>query len=140
MTWLLYLANVAFARTESALGKYDARRGGTTGDFNRAKTLAAASLSAIAALIGGLTLHGATALYSALYGTALALSMYCGLKALGLGNMALVSMIASFSLIIPCLWGLLFLGEMLSGSQWAAIACVVTASTGAALTAQESKN
>ena len=114
MTWLLYLANVTLARTESALGKYDARHGGTTGDFNRAKTLAAASLSAVAALIGGMTLHGATVLYAALYGIALATSMYCGLKALSLGNMALVSMIASFSLVIPCLWGLIFLREELS--------------------------
>lgn len=50
------------------------------------------------------------------------------------------SVLQSLQPAFGALSGLLFLGEMLSGSQWAAIACVVTASTGAALTAQESKN
>ena len=53
MTWLLYIANAALARTESALGKYSGRRGGNPHTFNLGKTVAAAVLCARLALIVG---------------------------------------------------------------------------------------
>ena len=55
MTWLLYIANAALARTESALGKYSGRRGGDPHTFNLGKTVAAADMlvPGIGELIGG---------------------------------------------------------------------------------------
>ena len=114
MTWLLYIANAALARTESALGKYNGRRGGDPHTFNLGKTVAAATLCIILALFVGFEFHTGTIILALIYGSALALSMHAGLMALSLGNMAIVSMIASFSLIIPAFWGLVFLNETIS--------------------------
>ena len=114
MNILAYILNVAFARSESALGKYNAGRGGDTPAFNRAKSLAAALISGTVALIGGLSFDTLTLWYALIYGGALALSMHAGVTALSLGNMGLVSMIASFSLVIPTIWGIIVLGEELS--------------------------
>ena len=111
MTWLLYIANAALARTESALGKYSGRRGGNPHTFNLGKTVAAAGLCALLALIVGFEYHTDTLILALIYGGTLALSMHAGFMALSLGNMAIVSMIASFSLIIPVFWGLAFLNE-----------------------------
>ena len=111
MTWLLYIANAALARTESALGKYSGRRGGNPHTFNLGKTVAAAVLCALLALIVGFEYHTDTLILALIYGGTLALSMHAGFMALSLGNMAIVSMIASFSLIIPVFWGLAFLNE-----------------------------
>lgn len=114
MTWLLYLSNVIFARTESALGKYSGKRGGDPFTFNRGKTVAAALLCAIFAIFSGIEFHGGTVILALIYGGASALSMHAGLVALSLGSMAIVSMLASLSLIIPTLWGLVFLNESIS--------------------------
>ena len=114
MTWLLYIANTVFARTESALGKYSGKRGGDPHTFNRGKTVAATLLCAIFAIFAGIEYHGGTVTLALIYGGALALSMHAGLVALSLGSMAIVSMLASFSLIIPTLWGLVFLNEKIS--------------------------
>jgi drug/metabolite transporter (DMT)-like permease len=111
MTWLLYIANAALARTESALGKYSGRRGGNPHTFNLGKTVAAAVLCVLLALIVGFEYHTDTLILALIYGGTLALSMHAGFMALSLGNMAIVSMIASFSLIIPVFWGLAFLNE-----------------------------
>ena len=114
MTWLLYIANAALARTESALGKYSGRRGGDPHTFNLGKTVAAATLCIILSFFVGFEFHGGTIILALIYGGALALSMHSGFMALSLGNMAIVSMIASFSLIIPVFWGLVFLNETIS--------------------------
>lgn len=114
MTWLLYLSNVIFARCESALGKYSVKKCGDSISFNRSKTISAALLSLLFALIAGFDFHGETLLFALLYGGSLALSTHAGVKALSLGSMAIASMLASFSLVIPCLWGLIFLDERIS--------------------------
>ena len=87
-----YVLNVVFARSESALGKYNAKVGGDTPTFNSAKSGAAALISGTVALILGLSFDALTLGYSLLYGLALALSMHAGVTALSLGNMGIVSM------------------------------------------------
>ncbi len=58
-------------------------------------------------------MHVPTTLFGLLYGLSLTVSMHYGLLALSAGPMALTSMIAAMSMIIPFLWGLLFWGESL---------------------------
>ena len=114
MTWLLYITNAILARTESALGKYSGKRGGDPSVFNFGKTIAAATLCVILAFFVGFEYHTSTLILALVYSGALALSMHAGFMALSLGNMAIVSMLASFSLIIPTFWGLVFLNESLA--------------------------
>lgn len=116
MTLLLYLATVVTARTDSALGKYNGTRHGSVTRFNVGKATAAALLALLAAAISGFSFHGQTLGLGMLYGISLAVSMCAGLTALSLGSMAITTMLASFSLIIPCFAGLVFLDESLSAA------------------------
>lgn len=112
MIILIYILTVVSARTESALGKYNGMRGGKAVGFNVSKSLLAAVFSlALVFLSGGIAFHGETIVYSVFYGIFLSVSMVAGLKALSLGSMAITSTVVSFSLVIPTLFGLLFLNE-----------------------------
>lgn len=55
--------------------------------------------------------HLPTLGYGIAFAVSQCVSMHCGYKALSIGPMSLSSMIASFSLIIPCLYGILFCNE-----------------------------
>ena len=125
MTFFLYLLAVIGARTESALGKANGLRHGSVTGFNSSKASTAAILAAAAALLAGIQVNGMTVGYGALYGASLAVSMCAGLIALTLGSMAIVSMLASFSLIIPTIFGLIFLEESLSPMGWAGLALLL---------------
>lgn len=116
MMLLLYLLTVVTARTDSALGKVNGIRRGSVMRFNGSKATAAALLAAAATLLGGFEFDGASAGMGVFYGISLAASMCAGLMALSLGSMAITSMLASFSLIIPALVGILFLKEKLSAT------------------------
>ena len=58
-----------------------------------------------------LDINTETAVYAALYGSFLLFSMICGYLALMAGNMAITSLIVSYSIVIPYLFGALFLKE-----------------------------
>lgn len=112
MNILFYFLAVLTARTESALGKYNGMKGGKSVGFNVRKSLLAAVFSlALAVFMGGIGFHGATVGYAVIYGVFLAVSMVSGLKALSLGSMAITSTVVSFSLVIPTLFGIIFLDE-----------------------------
>ena len=111
MPWFLYISNVFLARSESAMAKYCGRRGGKSMVFNTAKSSSATVVCLISALIFGFTPHIGTATLSIFYGMALSLATYSGIRALNSGSMAIASMLASFSLIIPFFFGMIFLGE-----------------------------
>lgn len=109
---LAYLACVICSVVQSALGK--ALKPGERADvFNRSKIFAAALMFLIAGCFG-MEFHPATVGFGAAYGVFLAVSMTAGLAALRSGPMALTSMIVSFSLIVPMLYGTLFLNESLT--------------------------
>ncbi len=110
---LLYLSNVLCASGQSALGKLSGRLRGSNAHFNLAKAAAALLLFALWASLR-FTFHLPTLLYGALYGIFSTASAVAGLAALTTGPMALASVIVSFSLVLPCLFGILFLGETLS--------------------------
>jgi drug/metabolite transporter (DMT)-like permease len=65
-------------------------------------------------LFQGRPIHFASLPWAALYGVSLTISMYSGFKALSVGPIALTSIMASMSLIIPFFWGLAFWGEHIS--------------------------
>jgi drug/metabolite transporter (DMT)-like permease len=110
MDILLYAAIVAASVTQSASGKAFNRGGGSALTFNLLKTLSALILFLVIRL-PQFCFHLPTLLYGLSYGLSLCMSMYAGYRALCLGPMALTSMLASFSLLIPFGWGIGVRGE-----------------------------
>lgn len=115
MTVLLYILNVLGSAGQSVLGKQYAKNGGQASDFNLCKALSGAVFFILWGVIGGFAFHRFTVILGTLYGIFLFLSMYTGFRALATGPMALSGMIASFSLVVPLLFGLAVWGERLSG-------------------------
>ena len=114
MVLLLYFLNVVCSSGQSVLNKHYASGGGKTAPFNICRAFSALVIFAAIALISGFSVHTPTVLFGAVYGLMLCGSMYTGFKALALGPMSLTGTIASFSLIVPVLFGLCFLREKLS--------------------------
>lgn len=114
MTALLYLCSVICSSGQSALGKQYAKLGGNSLTFNINKALAGAALFLIVGIAGGFAFHLPTILLAIGYGALLCISMHTGFKALSIGPMSLTSTIASFSLIIPLLFGVCFWNEKLT--------------------------
>lgn len=111
MVIIVYLAIIFTTATQSASAKAFTRQNGSSLVFNVIKGLTAVALFAIMAAIEGFSLHLPTVLYGLGYGASLCLSMHTGFRALCLGPMALTSMLVSFSILIPTLWGVTVGGE-----------------------------
>lgn len=114
MTIFLYFLNVACSAGQSTLSKQYASRGGSANVYNINKTLVGLLVFLAVGLCSGLTAHMPTILLGIGYGAAFSVSNYAGFTALSLGPMALTSIIASFSLVIPFLVGITVWGETLS--------------------------
>lgn len=82
--------------------------------FNINKAVIGTVLFLVLGLANGFSWHFYTMFFGALYGISLCISMHTGFKALSMGPMALTSVIASFSLIIPFLFGIVFWNESLT--------------------------
>lgn len=113
MTIFLYFLNVACSAGQSTLSKHYASKGGNANVFNINKVAAGFLVFLIMGLWGGLRFHMPTALLGMAYGTCLYVSNFAGFTALALGPMALTSIIAAFSLVIPFLAGITLWGETL---------------------------
>lgn len=113
MVIAVYLAIILFSVMQSATTKLFNRRSSNSSLFNSIKAISSLALFAIMA-VSGFTFHLPTLLFGLLYGGCLCVSMYSGYKALCLGPMALTSMLVSFSILIPLLWGVLFEKEVLA--------------------------
>lgn len=114
MSLLLYFANMLCSAGQSAASKLYSTRGGEASAFNMNKTLWAFLLFFVWSLLRGQAVHLKTLPLAILYGVFLTVSMHCGFQALSMGPMALTSILASMSLIIPFLWGILFWQETLT--------------------------
>ena len=114
MTALLYICSVFCSSGQSALGKQYAKLGGNSLTFNINKALAGSVLFLIIGLAGGFAFHLPTIPLAVGYGVLFCISMHTGFKALSIGPMSLTSTIASFSLIIPLLFGVCFWDEKLT--------------------------
>jgi drug/metabolite transporter (DMT)-like permease len=111
---ILYLLNVVCSAGQSALGKQYANRGGESLPFNMNKAVIGTILFLVLGLMSGFSWHLETMLFGLFYGISLCISMHTGFKALSIGPMALTSIIASFSLIIPFLFGIILWNEILT--------------------------
>lgn len=111
---LLFLLNALCYAGQSATGKQYAARGGQSQNFNLSKSISAFLLFALWIFVAGKGIHFATAPYALIYGVCLTVSMHAGFMALSCGPMALTSIIAAMSLLIPFFWGLLFWQEQIT--------------------------
>ena len=117
---LAYSAVIFFSVLQSATTKLFNRNSSNSSVFNATKALSSFLMFLLMA-INGFSLHLPTVLYGVFYGICLCLSMYTGYKALCLGPMALTSMLVSFSIIIPLLWGITLGNESLNMLRIAAL-------------------
>lgn len=127
MTAFLYILNTLCASGQSVLGKQYAANGGRSADFNLNKALAGSAVFLIFGIMNGMRFHFYTLLFGACYGIFLCLSMYAGFKALAMGPMTLTSIIASFSLIIPFLFGVAVFGESVTPYNIAGLLLLLSA-------------
>lgn len=111
MTVFLYILNTLCSSGQSVLGKQYAINGGSSTVFNMNKAFSGAVMFLIFGIVNGMQFHLYTLIFGACYGTFLCISMYAGFKALASGPMTLTSVMASFSLIIPFLFGITVFNE-----------------------------
>ena len=116
---ILYLLIVLATVTQSASTKLFNRQSSRSEVFNAIKSSSALVLFALMA-IPGFTLHLPTVFFGLAYGAGLCLSMYAGYKALCLGPMSLTSMLVSFSVVIPLVFGVTFGKETLNTFKYVA--------------------
>ena len=135
---VLYILTVASSASQSTLSKLCGKRGADPFRFNFYKAGAAFVMFLCAFLITERGIHTESLFYGIIYGACTALSMYCGYKALCIGPLSLTSMLATFSLIIPCIYGATVLNEKVS--VFAAIGYVLLAAALVSLNIKEKKD
>jgi drug/metabolite transporter (DMT)-like permease len=126
MVIAIYLLVVSSSITQSASAKWFNRQSQNAATFNAIVAASALLLFALMA-INGFSIHVPTILFGLLYGASLCLSMYAGYRALCLGPMALTSMLVSFSVLIPLLWGITVGNEKLNFLRCIAILLLLAA-------------
>ncbi|MBR4959935.1 MAG: hypothetical protein IKY52_03460 [Clostridia bacterium] len=123
---LFYLCIVAFASTNTSLTKMFNRQSSQSAVFNAVRAVTAFVMFCIISL-PGFTFHIPTFLFGAGYGIFLSIAMYMGYLALCVGPMALTSMMLSFSVIFPVLWGILVQKEKVDLLQYIAFVLLFAA-------------
>ncbi len=126
MEYLIYFLILLSSAVQSSTTKLYNRCSGNSTVFNGIKATSALALFALMAIFG-FTFHFPTLMLGLLYGASLCLSMHTGFLALCLGPMALTSMLVSFSVLIPLVYGALVLGEKIGLVQAIAFALLVFA-------------
>lgn len=114
MTIIIYFLIVGLTALQSASTKMFSKSSDNSTGFNLVKTASAFLLFAIVGLFGGINFSPDAMLYGTAYGIMLCVSTYCGYMALATGAMSLTSMLASFSVVIPIVYGIAFLHERLN--------------------------
>ena len=96
-----------------------------------------ACLFAISFLLGGIAMcfdpvafkpDGGMLVIAAVSGATLVLAQLCMLLAMQSGTMVIVTAFATAGLIVPCIAGMLFMGERMSFWQWLGVALFIAAS------------
>lgn len=126
MVILVYFLIILASVTQSASTKIFNRRSSHSVVFNAIKAGSALCLFALSAAFG-FSFHLPTLFFGLAYGGSLCLSMYAGYRALCLGPMALSSMLVSFSVAIPLVWGITVGDESLRLIQCVALVFLVLA-------------
>ena len=125
MNTVIYFGIILCSCAQSLLTKASGRAGSPC-FFNTEKALFAFLLFA---LIGGrgFSFHLPTAVFAVLFAACLSVSMYFGYQSLCTGPVSLTSLIVSFSLVIPCIYGIVFLKEPLTLPKGAGLLCLSAA-------------
>lgn len=126
MVIAIYILIILASATQSATTKLFNRNCSHSAVFNTIKSCTALILFALIAAFG-FTFHWQTVLFGVLYGICLCISMYAGYQALCRGPMALTSMLVSFSVMIPLIWGLTVGNETLKKIQYPALVLLLLA-------------
>lgn len=126
MELIIYLLIILASVLQSATTKLFNRHSTHSEAFNVIKAGTALILFTLSAAVG-FTFHLPTALFGFAYGISLCVSMYAGYMALCLGQMALTSMLVSFSVVIPLIWGITVGNETLTKLQYPAFVFLVLA-------------
>ena len=120
MVIAVYVLIILASVTQSATTKLFNKNSSHASVFNAIKSCTALILFALIATFG-FTFHLPTVLFGVLYGVSLCISMYAGYQALCRGPMALTSMLVSFSVIVPLIWGITLGNETLKSLQYPAL-------------------
>lgn len=126
MMAIAYVLIVFFTVVQSASTKVFNRYSQSSSVFNSIKAISAFCAFVLMS-IPIVDFHLPTLTFGALYGVCLCISMYSGYKALCLGPMALTSMIASFSVVVPIIWGFTVGRELITATRLFAIALLLFA-------------
>lgn len=110
---LIYLCIVIFTVAQSASTKLFSKVNDDSVAFNKIKSVTAFALFALMS-VGGFQFHPGTVFFGCLFGILMCLSMQAGYLALASGPMSLTSMIVSFSVVIPVVYGIGFCNEGLT--------------------------
>ena len=114
ITWMFALFSSACSSMQSAFTKLGSASSSKSGvlPFNTAKTGCAFAIFLMFSFVGFVP-HKQTFVYSGIYAFSLVVSTFCGYMALMKGSMAITSLIASYSVVIPVVYGFGFLKEPL---------------------------
>ena len=126
MVIVVYILIVLSSATQSVTTKLFNRNCSNSAVFNTIKSCTALVLFALIAVFG-FSFHLPTMLFGFSYGACLCISMYAGYQALCRGPMALTSMLVSFSVVIPLIWGITIGNETLKAIQYPALALLLFA-------------
>ena len=126
MVIVVYILIIISSATQSATTKLFNRNCSNSAVFNTIKSCTALVLFALIASFD-FSFHLPTVLFGFSYGACLCISMYTGYKALCCGPMALTSMLVSFSIVIPLIWGITVGNETLKAIQYLALALLLLA-------------
>ncbi|MBQ8319313.1 MAG: EamA family transporter [Clostridia bacterium] len=109
--FLIYGVTILCAGVRSILTKQNGRINGSASLFNFTRAFSAFVLFGILALISGFQIHCPTLLYGVAYGILFFGSCFCGFRAMQRGPLGITSSLVTFSLVIPCVIGAVFLEE-----------------------------
>lgn len=126
MIALIYICSVLFAVTQTVTTKIYAKESDNSIVFNTIKTVFALLFFGLIS-IGGVRMHIPSIIYGCLYGIALSLAMYTAYTAISLGIASLTSVLVSFSVIIPIVYGIAFCGENMTAPKAAGMFFLVLA-------------
>lgn len=139
MIAIFYIIIIIFSVLQSASVKWFNKTSGNAAVFNGIKTFSALIF------FGGISIRNFSynpdvIIYGGLYGICLCMSMYCGYKALSLGPLSLTSLIVSFSVVFPLLYGIVFCDEKLSMVKYAGFVFLALAIVAANVSGNVSDN
>ena len=123
---LLYFSIILSNVTQSASTKAFNQKNYAPLVFNVLKA-ASAFLLTLAFALPTFSFHTPTLFFGLGYGVLLSVSMYTGYEALNRGPMALTSMLVSFSVAIPFVWGVAVRGESMGLFKIFAVVLLVAA-------------